>query len=383
MPIFDQGYQHWNGALTSHARRWWAVTRQGLRAQLRNRRTKYLVISAWVPALLLAAFLALWGLFEQKSSLLQPFFFLFQALPDEIKQGPKAYRTTIWTVAFHWFLWIELGVSMLLVLLVGPDLISQDLRFNAIPLYLSRPMRRFDYFLGKLGVIATFLAAVLIVPAVLAYVIGVGFSMDISVVRDTWRILAGSVAYGLIVAVVCGLVMLALSSLSRNSRLVAMMWAGVWLITWMISGAVGESLEDSKIKTRPWELISFTNNLHRIRQSLLDTGSAARQLEQLVVKAQEAAKTVAGGSLPGMQETRRGPFGIRLPMRRRPNNAAVPPPPPDVFGNREDDSRQIQQLRDLFESPYPWTWSAGVLLGLSVLAVGVLSTRVRSLDRLK
>ena len=41
----------------------------------------------------------------------------------------------------------------LLVLLVGPSLISQDLRFNAIPLYFSRPLRRFDYFVGKLGVI--------------------------------------------------------------------------------------------------------------------------------------------------------------------------------------------------------------------------------------
>ncbi len=52
--------------------------------------------------------------------------------------------------------------------MVGPNLISQDLRFNAIPLYFSRPVRRFDYFLGKLGVIATFLAAVSIVPAVAA-----------------------------------------------------------------------------------------------------------------------------------------------------------------------------------------------------------------------
>ncbi len=30
---------------------------------------------------------------------------------------------------------------MLLVLMVGPDLISQDLRFNAIPLYFARPLR--------------------------------------------------------------------------------------------------------------------------------------------------------------------------------------------------------------------------------------------------
>ena len=45
---------------------------------------------------------------------------------------------------------------MFLVLLVGPELISQDLRFNAMPLYFARPVRRLDYFVGKLGVIAVY-----------------------------------------------------------------------------------------------------------------------------------------------------------------------------------------------------------------------------------
>ena len=31
VPIFDQGYQHWNGTLTSHAWRWLAITRHGVR----------------------------------------------------------------------------------------------------------------------------------------------------------------------------------------------------------------------------------------------------------------------------------------------------------------------------------------------------------------
>ena len=88
----------------------------------------------------------------------------FQNLPEELKAGPRGYRTTFWTLAFRQFFDIQLFISMILVLLVGPDLISQDLRFNAIPLYLSRPVRRFEYFLGKLGVIAVFLSAVTIVP---------------------------------------------------------------------------------------------------------------------------------------------------------------------------------------------------------------------------
>jgi hypothetical protein len=31
MPIFDQGYQHWSGALSGHAWRWLVITRHGVR----------------------------------------------------------------------------------------------------------------------------------------------------------------------------------------------------------------------------------------------------------------------------------------------------------------------------------------------------------------
>ena len=156
------------------------------------------------PALVLTCLVAIWGLFEQGSRLFTPFLFLIQGLPDELKDGPRGYRTPLWTMAFRLFFDVQLAVSMVLVLLVGPDLISQDLRFNAIPLYLSRPLRRFEYFLGKLGVIAVFLSAVTIAPALLAFALGYGFSLDPTVIRDTARLLLASVAFGIIVVVFGG-----------------------------------------------------------------------------------------------------------------------------------------------------------------------------------
>ena len=101
-----------------------------------------------------------------------PFLFLFQGLPDELRAGPRGFRNTFWTLAFSQFLGIQIYIGMFLVLLVGPELISQDLRFNAMPLYFARPVRRRDYFLGKLGVIAVYLSAVMIFPVLLAYVLG-------------------------------------------------------------------------------------------------------------------------------------------------------------------------------------------------------------------
>ena len=40
----------------------------------------------------------------------------------------------MWTVAYSYFFKAELLCSLFLVLLVGPNLISRDLRFNAMPL---------------------------------------------------------------------------------------------------------------------------------------------------------------------------------------------------------------------------------------------------------
>ncbi len=385
MPIFDQGYQHWGGETGSHAWRWLAITRQGVRAQWRNRKTKYLLLAAWTPALLLVVFLALWGLLEQKSDFLKPFMFLFSWLPEELREGPRGFRTTIWTLAFHFFLSMEVLLSLMLTLLVGPDLISQDLRFNAFPLYFSRPLRRFDYFLGKLGIIAAFIGAVTIVPALIAYVVGLAFSFDISVLRDTWRVLLASAAYGVIISVVCGLVMLAFSSLSRNSRIVSGMFVALWFLSGMISNALVTSssrrgFDPTATPDLKWRVVSFTGNLDRVREGMLDTDAAFRQITEAILrgmetaqKAEAAAEAARGRGLAAMILGGRG--------RRQPR------PDRDVdvtFGDTTVSSRDgPDKIFEALKSQFPWTWSAGILAGLCAISVLVLSTRVKSLDRLR
>lgn len=346
MPIFDQGYQHWSGKLAGHAWRWLAVTRRGVRVQLRSKWTWAALISAWAPALALAAALILWGLFERQSSLLQPLMFVINGLPPEIKAGPTAYRSAFWTMAFHFFFEIQAFFVMMLVVLVGPDLISQDLRFNAIPLYFSRPLRRIDYFLGKLGVIGAFLLAVSVFPALLAYLLGIAFSFNMAGLRDTFRLLASAVGYGLILIVSAGTLMLAISSLSRNSRLVSAIFIAVWVL-----GSIGSNVLQETVEARWCPLVSYTGNLARVRDAMIDSDSARAKFLALA----DAGRQAAMGA---------SPYGGG---RRRRWNQPAPPPP----------------TAEQAEEKMPWAWSAGVLAGVFVLSAWTLSTRVRSLDRLK
>ncbi len=269
---------------------------------------RIVLLVAWLPALALVAMLCVWGLVERNSDLMVPFLgFLQRLFGNEVVQDPRHYRVEVWTICYHYFLLTELRFSMLLVLLVGPNLISQDLRFNALPLYFSRPLRRIDYFLGKLGVITVFLGLIVIVPSIIAYVLGLLFSLDLTIIRDTYRVLLASVAYGVVISLSAGLLILALSSLSRNSRYVALFWLAVLMVSGIVAtildavdhqqrarkfysnnGAsrldrsaeelLTEEMEASKTNWRP--LVSYTANLSRVGQYLLGTDSCWERISQ-------------------------------------------------------------------------------------------------------
>jgi ABC-type transport system involved in multi-copper enzyme maturation permease subunit len=424
MPIFDQGYQHWQGSLSGHRWRWLAVARHGVRAQMQNRLVRILLLFAWLPALALVTLLACWGLLEQRAE--SAIAFLSRLFPPEVIAEPKEYRAAIWTIAYSYFFKAELIFSLFLVLLVGPNLVSRDLRFNALPLYFSRPLRRIDYFLGKLGVIGFFLAATVVVPAIGAYLLGLAFSLDLSVVGDTHRLLWSGILYGLIITVSAGTLMLALSALSRRSIYVGLAWAGLIFLSQMISVALvgirgdtvrrdivhdgmtqwvkdhpppegvvvrgwfpmsrrpdvrpnapGKPPTDLEREQERWHrgwseayaelsakaeatqaaqassdwrpLLSYSNNLDRLGDWLLDTDSAWVLLGRTI----ERPRQVVG------------------PLARR---GGVPVPNGPVNDRR---------LADRMVWQFPWYWSAGTLAGVWLVSVFVLSRRVKSLDRLK
>ena len=56
-----------------------------------------------------------------------------------------------------------------MALLVGPPLVSRDLRNNALPLYLCRPFSRTEYVMGKMSVMLILLSAITWVPQLLLF----------------------------------------------------------------------------------------------------------------------------------------------------------------------------------------------------------------------
>lgn len=78
------------------------------------------------------------------------------------------------------FLQIQGGLAGLLTAFVGPSLIAPDLTNGALPLFLSRPISRAEYLLGKGMVLGSLIASITLVPALLM------FAVQASLVGYTW-----------------------------------------------------------------------------------------------------------------------------------------------------------------------------------------------------
>src|SRR5215217_9482034 len=70
---------------------------------------------------------------------------------------------------FQTFVNIQGGFAFFVALLVGPPLVSRDLRNNALPLYLCRPFSRTEYVVGKMSVLLILLSWITWIPQLLMF----------------------------------------------------------------------------------------------------------------------------------------------------------------------------------------------------------------------
>jgi ABC-2 type transport system permease protein len=378
MPIFDQGYQHWSGQLSPHAWRWLAITRHGIRLGMQNRILRILILLAWLPAVVLGFVLCVWGLIERKSEMIAPILDWLPFTPQMLAD-PISYRKEAWTLSFDYFLLTELRFSMILVLIVGPGLISQDLRFNALPLYFSRPVRRIDYFLGKLGIVSYFLGMVLIVPSLIAYVLGLVFSLDLTIIRDTYRMLFASIGYGILMTLSISLLILALSSLSRYSRYIALLWVGVWFVSGiaaMVLFLVNEEQRSMAQRENQAQQMQYRNLPPRTPEEFAKEQEAQREQ-------QRRWEEMRAEELRRKQRDWRPMISYTENLSRVGTQMLGTDACWERLAQDEQPEHRQPFLDEHLGPRYPWYWSAVVLAVLFGLSICILNFRVKSLDRLR
>lgn len=139
---------------------------------------------------------------------------------------------------FRDFLGFQETFLFFITVYAGAGLIANDRRANALQIYLSKPLTRFEYIAGKLAVLAAFLLLVSWVPAVVLLVVQVMFTGSFDFFTSNLQLLPAITVFSLVQCLVASIVMLALSSLSKNSRYVGVLYAAVIFFTQAMYGVL-------------------------------------------------------------------------------------------------------------------------------------------------
>ncbi|MBV6502405.1 MAG: hypothetical protein AKCLJLPJ_00449 [Fimbriimonadales bacterium] len=133
-PIADLTYRQYDGPKSLPALRWWVVARHGIRVAMRKKGFWVLASCAMIPSFLLFVFSYIRSTIEANPNIGRNAR-LIDSLPnfDELYAG----------VYGSWY-WV-----FFLSLLLGAGVIAADNRANALQVYLSKPITKADYLIGK------------------------------------------------------------------------------------------------------------------------------------------------------------------------------------------------------------------------------------------
>ena len=214
MPIHDQGYRRYLGSRAALGRAWQVMTRAGVMSVVSKRQFIALMLFAWSPFVVRAVQIYVSATFTQ-ASFLAPKGETFREFLDQ--QGLFVFFVTIY---------------------VGAGLIANDRRANALQLYLSKPMTSAEYIAGKLAILLVFLVSVTLLPAMMLLLTQAVFAGSLTFIRNNIYLVPAITLFALAQVLLASTTMLALSSMSKSSRFVGVMYAGLFFFTTALFNAL-------------------------------------------------------------------------------------------------------------------------------------------------
>jgi len=155
MAVYKRTYKAYSGPLTPGWSRFTVLTRYGLARLFDSRLFTSYTVFCFLPFLL--------GLV---------FIYFVHSTAAQMILGLKFGREPIidnrW---FFEFLRVESWLGVILTAWAAPGMISKDFANQSIQLYLSRPLSRAEYLLGKISVLATLLSFTTWIPALILFVV--------------------------------------------------------------------------------------------------------------------------------------------------------------------------------------------------------------------
>jgi len=279
--LHHPGYRGWTGDLEAGWKRSLVIASVCIRRAWLSTWLKRMLLLAWLPAVWFGV-----GFFIWEQAVLDPAWrrsmvpFLqgapqtpeFMAISDALRSGDlEAGRHTVWAWLLQSFFRYPQGVLMVMVVgVIAPPLISQDIRSRAFLVYFSRPLTRGEYLIGKLAGIWVYLSAISTAPALCLYVLGILLSPGLNVIEATWDLPLRILAASAVLMLPTSILALCFSSLTQESRYAGFAWFVTWILGWFTYGIVTSAGafggRDVLTQESPWTHLSLYHTLGRIQR---------------------------------------------------------------------------------------------------------------------
>lgn len=234
MPIHDQGYRRYGGT-RARGRAWLVMLRNGVVGMMGNRRWIVLMIASWIQFVVRAIQFYIAANFAQ-AAIVAPSAATFRDFFDN--QNLFVFLVTI---------------------TLGASAIAEDRRTNALQIYLSKPLTRLEYLVGKLSVLIVFLLFITWVPAILLLIVQVLFAGNFTFLRANAYLFPAITLYSIIEVVMVSTCMLALSSLSTSGRFAGILYTALIFFSDALYGVMRAVTGSTRVS---W--IAFGNNLAQV-----------------------------------------------------------------------------------------------------------------------
>jgi ABC-type transport system involved in multi-copper enzyme maturation permease subunit len=265
MPLHDASYQHWTGAHLGIWRRRAAIAQNGLKGCLANRWMRHLIVLCWVGAAAQTVVLFAVGqllvadsLIVQWTANLNPALQAFaRLLTGWLERHPEISVRTTQNILFYFASGCLLPLSLVGIAQAIPHLITRDLSSQAIIVYASKAVGRWDYLLGKFAAVFGLLVLTWLGPLVAAWFIGNLLAPDWHFFWHSRLALANTLIYVLGSMCVLSGLALGVSAISSKEKTAVAMWVAWWIVDYVLVGIARE--------TKPWlKHLSFKHNLDEL-----------------------------------------------------------------------------------------------------------------------
>jgi len=164
MAVYERNYKRYAGRITPQWTRLFVLPRFAFAEVFRSRLFLVFFVVSLIWPLLLAGRIYLYHNATK----------IFASLPQAAELFGEFLR--IDAEFFLYLMIVQCSSAFVAALFVGPGLVSRDLGNNGLPLYLSRPISRTEYVLGKFSVLGILLSLITWVPGLSLYLLQSGYA---------------------------------------------------------------------------------------------------------------------------------------------------------------------------------------------------------------